>query len=206
MLYGAPFHARCLLYRLHDINCSVLVYHKPNVTAGPSKVTQGKFTTVSHFTSVCHAVTEVFVHHANSSTVAFSKLIDSPPIQLNLSDDGNAHCTFGEMAVMLEHFQLSAKEMFMTFPGRGRQFEEQISETSYWVKGPVAVASFGKELKEQTGSAEETKMHCWKLSVGDVSRKQYYDITESCNWSLTAMHIEKSWKVASAMYLEKRGK
>jgi hypothetical protein len=175
-LYGPPFVTRCLFYRLHDINCSILVYHKPNVTSGPSKVIKHRFATVSHFTSVCHAVTEVYVHYANSSTTALSKLASSTPIELKFSDDLSLQCTFGETGVILERFQLPCNEMFSAFPGRGRQFEEQISGTDYWVKGPVAVTNMGKELEEKTGAASETKMRCWKLSVGDLSRRQYYDL------------------------------
>jgi hypothetical protein len=199
-LYGAPFVTRCLLYRLHDINCSVLIYHEQNVTARVIESKEGP--KVRRFESVCHAVTEVYVHYANSSTVALSKLLNSQPIQLPLSDNTSPQCKFGETGVMLERLQLPCKEMFSAFPGRGRQFEEQISETPYWVKGPVAVDNLGKKLEEE---GELAQMRCWKISVGDLSRERYYDITEPGNWNLTAMYVEEDWKVASAMYLENRG-
>jgi hypothetical protein len=175
-LYGSPFLTRCLLYRLHDINCSILVYHKPNVTSGTAKVIKNEFATVTHVTSVWHAVTEAYVHHENSSTTALSKLVNSTPIELKLSDNSSPQCTFGETGVILESFQLPCNEMFSAFPGRGEQFEQRISGTDYWVKGPVAVHNMGKELEEKTGAVSETKMRCWKLSVGDLSRRQYYDL------------------------------
>jgi hypothetical protein len=202
-LYGSPFVTRCLLYRLHDIDCSILVYHKPNVTSGPSKVIKNEFGSIVHMTSVCHEVTEVYVHYTNSSTVALSKLIDSSPIQLELSDKTSPRCVLGGINVILERFQLPCTEMFSAFPSNG-QFEQQISKTPYWVKGPVAVVNMGKQLEEKTESAQETKMRCWKLSVGNLSKKEYYDIGTSRKWSLAALNIEQDWKVTSAMYLEKR--
>jgi hypothetical protein len=204
-LYGSPFVTRCLLYRLHDINCSILVYHKPNVTSGPSKVIKHKFATVTHLTSVCHAVTEVYVHYANSSTTALSKPVNSMPIELKLSDNLSPQCTFGGTTVILKRIQLPCNEMFSAFPGRGRLFEQQISGTDYWVKGPVAVVDMGKELEEKTGAASEAKMRLWKLSVGDPSRRQYYDLSTAREWGLSALDVEEAWKVVSAMYLEKRG-
>ena len=47
-------------------------------------------------------------------------------------------------------------------------------------------------------------MSCWKLSAGDHSKKEYYDSRSSRKWSLSALHVEDDWKVASAMYLENR--
>jgi hypothetical protein len=201
-LYGPPFMTRCLLYRLHDANCSILIYHKPNVTSEPVAGDEGS--NVMAFKSICHAVTEVHVHYADSSTTALSKLVNSTPTQLNLSDNLSPQCAFGEIGVALERLQLNCKEMFSAFPRRGGQFEQQISETPYWVKGPVTVANFGKELEEKGESAQETKMRCWKLSVGDLSKKQYYDIGTSRKWSLAALHIEEDWKVSSAINLKKR--
>ena len=194
-LYGWPFMTRCLLYRLHAINCSILVYHKPNVTAGPVDFVKNESATVMHM-AICHAVTEVFVHYANSSTTALSKLVGSTPIELKLSEGLNPRCTFGETGVIFERFQLPCKEMFCAFPGRGRQFERQISETSYWVRGPIAVDNLANA---------SAQMRCWKLSVGDLVRRQYYNVKESRNWSLTALEVEENWRVTSAMYLEKRG-
>ena len=195
-LYGWPFMARCLLYRLHAIDCSILVYHKPNVIAGPVDVVKDESATVMHMASACHAVTEVFVHYANSSTAALSKLVGSTPIELKLSEGLRPRCTFGETGVVFEHFQLPCNEMFCAFPGRGRQFEQQISETSYWVRGPVAVDNLANE---------SAQMGCWKLLVGDLVQRQYYNVKESRHWSLTALAVEENWKVTSAMYLEKRG-
>jgi hypothetical protein len=195
-LYGWPFMTRCLLYRLHAINCSILVYHKPNVSAGPVDIVKGESAAVMHMTSFCHTVTEVFVHYMNSSTIALSKLVSSPPAELKLSEGLIPRCTFGETGVILERLQLPSKEMFFAFPGRGRQFEQQISETNYWVRGPVAVGN---------SASESAQMRCWKLSVGNLVRRQYYNVTESRHWSLTALEVEENWKVTSAMYLEKRG-
>ena len=195
-LYGWPFMARCLLYRLHAVNCSVLVYYKPNVTGGSVDVVEDDAATVMHLTSVCHAVTEVFVHYANSSTAALSRLAGSMPIKLKLSEGPSPRCTFGETGVLLERFQLTCKEMFCAFPSRGKQFEQQISETNYRVKGPVAVENLANE---------SAQMRCWKVSVGDLVRRQYFNEKESRNWSLAALEIEENWKVTSAMYLEKRG-
>ena len=195
-LYGWPFMTRCLLYRLHAINCSILVYHKPNVTAGPADLVKNESATVMHVASVCHAVTEVFVHYASSSTTALSKLVGSTPIKLKVSEGLSPRCTFGETGVLLEAIQLPCREMFCAFPGRGRQFEQQISETSYWVRGPVAVDNLANA---------SAQMRCWKLSVGDLVRRQYYNVKESRNWSLTSLAVEENWKVTSALYLEKRG-
>jgi hypothetical protein len=204
-LYGPPFLTRCLLYRLHDINCSILVYHKPNVTSGSYVVTKKGSATITEMKSVCHAVTEVYVHHVNSSTTALTKLVNSPPIQFNLSNTSNPRWVFGEIEVSLELLNLPCKEMFCAFPGRGRQFEQQISETAYWVRGPVVVDDLGKKLEQQSGTAQDTKMPCWKISMGDHSRREYYDLSTPREWGLSALRVEEPWKVVSAVYLEKRG-
>jgi hypothetical protein len=200
-LYGWPFMARCLLYRLHAVNCSILVYHKPNIADGSVDVVEDESANVMQTTSVHHTVTEVFVHYANSSTAALSKLAASKPIELKLSEGLSPRCAFGEIGVVLERVQLPCKEMFFAFPSRGLQFERQISETNYWVKGPVAV----NPVPVDKLSDESAQIRCWKLSVGDLIRRQYFNEKEPRNWSLTALEIEEKWRVTSAMYLEKRG-
>ncbi len=218
-LYGAPFRARCLLYRLHDINCSILIYHKRNITSvnvndqtrdqiirtlGP--LNSPPFKVANVVASNYESVTEVLVHHMGSSTVSLSELIDSSPIRLNLSEDTSPQCQLRGISVILELAHLPVKEMLRVYPEQDKMFEQPISETCYWVRGAVDVVENPFEsVFQRMPEAQNSAMRSWKLSVGDPVSKEYYALSQSRNWELAALDVKDDWKVTSAMYLEKRG-
>lgn len=198
VLYSSPFVTRCLLYRLHDVNSSILIYHEPNVTSVDASDKTSPNIHVFH--TVCHQVNEVFVHYVNSSVTPLKDLVHSPSIQLKLSDSLRPQCAFGEIGVKVERFHLPCKEMLAAFRGQGSRFECQISETPYRVRGlEVSLHKIGSKSEMQ-----EVQMHIWRLTIGDFSKKEYYDYSGSREWSLTALDIEEGWTVVSEMHLEQR--
>jgi hypothetical protein len=196
-LYGAPFVTRCLLYRLHDIDCSILAYHEQNVFSEPEFVGRKGDANVTHFQSTCYPVTRICFHQSNSSLSTREELLDLPSNHLDLSDTSNLQMSFDQARITVEHIQLSCKEMFAAFPNLNAQFEDQISGTDYQVKGSVVVKYMGE-------AAPEVKFRCWKLSVENLIQKKYYDTWTPLEWSLTALDIGEEWIGTSEMRLEKR--
>lgn len=207
-LYGPPFVTRCLLYRLYDIDCSVLLYHERNVTR------RG----LVEF--AYQEIKEVHVHHLGSASVPLIELVGAPASKIALSKRSPAQSRVGQIMVRAERVYLKCKDMVMALPclewnrlsvdesirsaysipalraGAGYPFEHQICGSSYSIRsesvGPV----------EMTAAPLEANMCCWKVSVENLSSLEGYGLGESCKWKLIALNASKHWKVISEMHLE----
>jgi hypothetical protein len=99
---------------------------------------------------------------------------------------------------MLERDQLPCKEMFAAFQTDCDPFDHEVVGTPYRVHSSTAT------LSRMGSAAAEVKCHCWKISIGDLSRKEYYDFSPSRDWTLKALHVEDDWNVISEICLEKK--
>ena len=189
-----PFLSRCFLYRLYDINYSLLVYHEQNVSSTSETSVENELTTF-HFDSVGSCPQTVYVQVAPSAQESLEDLAKLPRSLIALSKTSTVQQSSGKITVSLEPFCLSRKEMFFIGSNHGSALQCQIEETAY--KVTTSSGPMGK-----IGTTGD--FPCWKVSVMGNDGKGDYDLYSAHDWDLTALSIEKDWRPILEMRLAKK--
>jgi hypothetical protein len=178
VLFSRPFLSRCLLYRLYDVNYSLLVHHKPTVSSSYEGMQNGVFS----FTCVASEADAIHIHLAPSVRLKVTDLIKLPSIRLDLSKTSAGHRSLGEISIKVEPHLLPNKDMYIGGKERGSSFEQQIANTAYCVKGSRPAVNLGM--------GQEGERQCWKVSVMSAARNQSYGLDSARDWSLTAAQLD----------------
>lgn len=178
LLYTAPFVSRCLLYRLHDDNCSVLVLHEPAVS---STVRHDEKTGAFHCNAVVREPDCFLIHFADSSEALVEDIVNARPMRVKTTTAGHS---FDKVSVEVAPYQLEAKRMFDVV-GSSATNEHQIAHKCYRVRSRGTITHLGKAAPQQG-----TFFQCWKVSVVSNENKRSYSLDSPCKWSLAAIDPE----------------
>jgi hypothetical protein len=191
-LFASPFVSRVVLYRLYDINCSVLVYHKQLV----SRVSSGHRGETTTFKCVVGTAEAVQVHVAASTRQGLNDMATLPSTLVDLSDAGEARGYLGKVALSVEPFALPVSKMLIAAGDSASILKHQVDDTSYHVSSRAPLARLGAD-------AELSTFRCWKVLVRNTITSEVYDINSTTEWSLTALTIDDDWQPKVEMRLER---
>lgn len=197
-LYGAPFVSRCLIYRIYDNDCSLLIFHEPHVSAAAHTDRKtGAFVTEA----VVKEPDVVYVYFAPSAKTPLSRLIKLPPRLLRLSDTSSLQQSFSDITLHLESHKLPIRGAYIVRSAGSRRHAYQVANTHYWVQGRVQVMNLGKVMPPTA----ELWSRCWKVSVGNTGMNGDYDLSSSRSWSLTALDVDDVWQPRLELSLKRMG-
>lgn len=174
-LYSPPFVSKCLLYRLHDIDCSLLVHHEETVTSSPGKWVGRTFA----IETVARVPDVIFVCHAPSAECSLAELRGTAPARISISRHASSEHSFSNVAIKVEPVELQIVDMVFVAGDNGRSVEYQIANTSYSVKTSARVQKMDKYSKGA--------FPLWKVSVLGGGNTGPYDFFAEREWELAAM-------------------
>lgn len=176
-LRAGVFLSRCLLYRMNECNCSLLVYHEPSASAsfiGDSKSRMSYKITVPK---------TLHLHFVPDRNASLDRLKAEEPIHLPLSREVSITHSIGNLRVMIEPHNLYGRGMIDFGWERDRKFEYPIENTAYYIQTPVSLIALGKQAPAENG-----QLHCWKVML--ESDKRRYDLSCPGDWSLSVFDLE----------------
>jgi hypothetical protein len=176
-LNAGVFLSRVLLFRLYEHNCSVLVYHEPNVT---SNVIDKDARTISYKVTDPEAI---YVHFVPDSNIALDELRKVEPLRLALSQDIRGERVSGHLGIQIEPHGLPANGMVDFGWERSGTIEYPIANSAYCVQSPVPLLALGKEVP-----ASDARLKCWRVIF--KSENGPYDLVSPRDWSLSAFNIQ----------------
>ena len=172
-LFSPPFRSSCLLFRLYDINYSLLAHHEPTGSCTFTGVENNVFS----FKAVGGGMAETLhVHHAPSARHSVDDLLKLPSVELSLTGTSAFQRSFGEVALNLEPVILATEEMHMVGGDGHDVVEQQIGDTPYSLKSPGQAFNLGNGLPGT--------FPCWKVSVTNASRREPYGFDKPRDWCL----------------------
>jgi hypothetical protein len=208
-LFSAPFVSRVLLYRLHDIKYSFLVYHErthgTHVLAGVENVALARKVhelpeinvgPVVMATKACDSPI-ISIHYCPTScSIAFEDLVKLPARRLSFEECISSVNNFGKIAFCIEPFSLPySKRMLIARPNLGaKKFIMEGSD--YTVTGPVGIADVPDSIP-----TDKVRRRCWKIQLHNVESKIRYEMGECAHWSLAALDVEEEGRLDTAVYL-----
>jgi len=182
-IYGPPFIARVLLYRLFDCNCAALIYHL-----------QGSHVSAVHTFGKIQAMTasggqkptQLRAHLSlTSASMGLTDLLALPATPLELPEEGSTIHSFGDLAMRLEKFALRFTEKLILASEPLPLCQLGISGSAYHVTGRIDVSLWPEKVQ-----AVNRKRQCWRLSLLNKKDNVNYDLESASDWSLTALDIE----------------
>jgi len=176
-LSSGVFLSRFLLFRVYELNCSVLVYHEPAVA--------GRFVdrmplTMSYIVTRPEAI---YVHFASGSRTTLDELKTVEPHRMTLSQDKPVEHVIGNLGIQAKPHGLSADGMVSFGWERNSTIEYPIANSAYCIQSQVPLLALGKQVP-----ADDARLKCWKVIL--KSENGPYDLISSRDWSLSAFDIE----------------
>lgn len=197
-IYGPPFLARVLLYRLFESNCAVLIYHLKGGEVS-DVFNLGKVQAVAAYGG--QEPTQLRAHiSSTSSSMELKDLLALPATQLALPIEGATSNSFGDVIIRVERFTLPFTEKLVTAYACLPQQELRISGSAYQVTGRVQIALWPDAVQ-----SANLMQRCWKLSLCNLRHHKNYDLESGGDWSLTALDIEmeEAFQATHEVSLEK---
>jgi hypothetical protein len=194
-LFSPPFLSRCLLFRLYDVNYSLLVYHEQTSSCSYDGEKNGVFS----FTGSQGKPEAIHVHLAPSTRPYAGHLIKRPSTRLDLPEFSAVQRSFGEIALKVEPFGLPGPEMHIVGRNCAGGVERQIANTAYCIRSSGPPVNLGKGLQGAPGVFK-----CWKISVMRHSSQECYGLDSVRDWSVKALEDDAEWPPRIEMRLAKR--
>jgi hypothetical protein len=200
-LYGPPFVATYLLYRLFDCNSSVLIHHRPEacVPAADSfpNVSFGDLTLTTNVASAEGPPTAVYIHcDVACASTRVEDLLNLPADRLVLSMEVPTIAAFDDVVVRVERFPLHFTERLMIAGELAPLCDFWVAKSDYRVVGRIGVSFWPV-------GARPKKLRVWKVSVENAQSNAIYNVQSACAWSLTAFHFEEGPESTIAVTLDK---
>ena len=206
-LFGAPFLSRALLYRLHDVKCSILVYHdKPHTLLSGSDLTA---TTGFHESSTLVAKNVVVakekretpaisVHYCTTScSLTYEALAKLPAKRLSIKQCGSIIKICENIAFCVEPYSLPfSRRRLVSYPGLSdkRLITQDGKRT---IVGPVDITAWPRHIP-----IDNIQMRCWKIRLYYEMANSKDEVIEHGHCSLTALDVSEDGHLNSALYLE----
>jgi hypothetical protein len=198
-LHGPPFLARYLLYRLFDCNCSLLVYHSQDESGISSVDTSGNLAVTSNVASSEGPPTSIYVNcDFESALTPISDLLTLSAVRLSLSTSSVTVATFGVVAVRVQWFLLPLTKKLLIAGELSPLVEFDMAKSGYYVTGPIGASSWPASVL-----SAQKKRPCWRVSVDNVAHQVNYNLQETSDWSLTALHKDGSREPSLIVTLQK---
>ncbi len=190
-LYSTPFLCRCLLYRLYDIDSSLLIYHVKRVSSvsrTPKNIGNNTGDLDMH-PNIIKEPRTVMVHFAPSTNISLDKLLRIQPISFDLPTSASASHQIGNVMVDLKPWRLPVTEAVLLDVRGSQIFESQIADTAYWVQSPAPLVHMGRRLpkKDMNGL-------CWKITIANTATNGIYTIDSSSDWTTVACTFLENWR------------
>ena len=182
-LYSPPFLGRFLLYRLFDINHTILICHQETGSVSASK--QGN---MAAMVAKYAPPAIIYAHCCFESAFAnVDDLLSIPPVELPVP--GDAACTerFKNLDIRLEQYNLALTEKLMVAYQQEPQRTMRIENTNYRVSGPINVVYWPTRIQ-----AAHIVSHCIKVSLYNRNNKRNYDLESIPGWELSALDMEET--------------
>ena len=145
--------SRFLLYRLHEVNCSLMVCHDATVQAK----SHSPNTALSVCEAVVHEPTAAHIHFAAFANASWAELAGVPSKDVNLQATP-FEVELNGVTVQIEPHRLDVKGMHDLATGEGHDYP--IQGTAYSVRSPVALIATGNAVAPSCAWVQ-----CWKVRV-----------------------------------------
>jgi hypothetical protein len=133
LLYGAPFLSRCLVYRLRDQKCSLLIHHARNVV-GSSRVDSDLGLHACSATFQLPGTMFVQIE-SSSDAVPLLQLVELPRSEIKLSTEQCSQFQFGNLTIEAKPISLPMKDMIILKVDRDQTNRYQIENADFSIVG-----------------------------------------------------------------------
>lgn len=206
-LFNAPFFSRVLLFRLHDIESSLLIYHdethvvsEVNATAMAAKTPELPNINLSHvfMATKVPGSPKISVHYcASSSSIAFQDLMNLPARRMSFDECASGVTNFGNIALRIEPFLLPcSKRLLLAHQGRPT-LSFSVEGANSTVTGPVSFNGWPSRVP-----LDHTKWNCWRVflyCIGPNGMREFY---EHHHWSVAALDVGEEGQLDSMVQME----
>lgn len=182
-LYNAPFVSQHLLYRLYNLDCSLLF----SVEAEAVSTTKiDADTRTARTRTETQKPKNAYLHFSTSAETSLAELCKIPPLQISLLKTTERKWRLGCLIVSLEPWQLPSKRgLFLTDPSESYS-SHKIDGTFYAVKTPGPLVR-APDLARET--LDEVIYSCCKVSILNEKDGRLYDYDANLEWSLAALRL-----------------
>jgi len=206
-LFSAPFVSRVLLYRLHDIKYSILVYHeRTHVLSDVEIVPLAREVHGLPEINIGHVVMATKIRESplisihccySSSSISFEDLVNLPAKRMTFEECLSSANDFHKIALRLEPFSLPySKRMLIARPNLGTK-KFILEGSDYTVTGPVGIADVPDSIP-----TDKVRRRCWKIRLHNVESKIRYEMGECAHWSLAALDVSEEGQLDSVVQME----
>jgi hypothetical protein len=186
-LYGAPFVSQYLLYRLNDIDCSLL-FCVESGTVSTTEVNPEARTIQTRVTARTPRV--VFLHRSSSARTSLRELGQIRPFQISLESSQEKHRVDG-VTVSLEPIRLPSNRGFLLLNKRAPSVAHQIEGAAYTVRMPDSLCTAPDFAKKPLNGIF---FECYRVSIVNEQTGKCYDFDSDQEWSLSALGMVIDWK------------
>lgn len=206
-LFSAPFFSRVLLFRLHDIGSSFLVYHDEthvvsdvNTTAMAPKIPDLVNINLGHVVMATKVPgsPSVSTHYcASSSSIAFEDLMNLPARRMSFDECASGFTDYGKIAFRIEPFLLPcSKRLLLAHQGRPTQ-NFSVEGSNYAVTGPVSSNDWPDRVAK-----DQIKWNCWRVCLCCMVSNGMREFKEYDHWSVAALEVGEEGQLDSMVQME----
>lgn len=206
-LFSAPFFSRILLFRLHDIKSSFLVYHDEThvvseiaTTAMAAKIPDLANINLGHVVMATKVpgTPNISVHYcASSSSLAFEDLMNLPAKRMSFDEWASGVTNFGNIAFRIEPFLLPcSKRLLLAHQGRPTQ-SFSMEGANYIITGPVSLNDWPNRVP-----VDKIKWNCWRVCLYCIGPNGMREFNEYDHWSLAALDVSEEGQLDSVVQME----
>jgi hypothetical protein len=187
-LYAAPFVSEYLLYRLNDIDQSLLLRVKEGGVS-TSEIHDESLTIQTQVTLGWKPEC-VFFHRSVSASTPLRELGQMPPTPINLGRSQQEHRLDG-IIVSVEPFQLPSARACLLLDKKAPSIVHEIEKTKYGVSIPDSLVSAPDFAKS---SLDGVFFECYKVSIVNEDTGKTYNLDSDQEWSLSALAMVIDWE------------
>lgn len=195
-LYGAPFVSQYLLYRLNDIDYSLLFC----VESGTVSTTEvNDEARIIRTRAIVRRPKIVILHRSPSARTSLRELGQMPPIQISLEGSQRKHRVDG-VTVSLKPIRLPSNRGFLLLDKRVPSAAHEIEGTAFAVRMPDSLCTAPDFAKR---TLDGMFFDCYRVSIVNERTGKCYDFDSDQEWSLSALGMVHEWKPVYEGILQK---
>jgi hypothetical protein len=187
-LYAAPFVSEYLLYRLNDIDQSLLLRIEEGGVS-TSEINHESLTIQTQVTLGWKPKC-VFLHRSASARTPLRELGQMLPTPISLGSSQQEH-RLDAIRVSLEPFQLPSARAFLPLDKKAPSMVHEIERTKYSVSLPDSLVSAPDFAKS---SLDGVFFECYKVSIVNENTGRSYNLDSDQEWSLSALAMVIDWE------------
>lgn len=206
-LFFAPFLSRLLLFRLHDVKSSFLVYHDEThvvsevdaqaAAANIRDVTNLNLGHVFMATKVPESP-KISAHYCDSSSsIPFEDLMKLPAKRMSFDECASGFTNYSNIAFRIEPVLLpSSKRLLLA--NQGRLIESfSVEGAGYTVTGPVSSNDWPNGLP-----INAIQWNCWRVSLYCIGPNGLRKFNQYDRWTMDALEIGEDGQLVSMVQME----